>query len=61
MRFNKRSGLQGDYIIPDELIKDLKLLFPNSSPNMKDSDREIWYKAGQSSVVEYLEREKLGE
>jgi len=37
------------------LIKALRKLFPEKSPDLQDSDREIWYKAGASSVVSFLE------
>ena len=41
-------------IIPEELIKYLNTLFPDQCADLKDSDREIFYKAGQRSVVNHL-------
>jgi len=55
INFGKK--LQSDYVIPPKLVQDLEKLFPDKSPDMKDSDREVWYKAGQSSVVEFLKME----
>lgn len=40
--------------IDPELIKHLEKLFPNISPNLLDTEREVWYKAGASSVVTFL-------
>ncbi len=38
-----------------DLIEDLDKVFPKRHPNLTDSDREIWYKAGQRSVVDLLQ------
>ena len=47
-----------DYVLPvkiEELIVDLdKKIYPLKSPNIKDSEREIFFKAGQRDVVEFL-------
>ena len=51
------SGIDLPYI-SDELLHALDSKFPNSCPNLQDSDREIWFKAGQRSVVEYVEDQK---
>jgi hypothetical protein len=48
-----------DYILPfkiDDMIKDLDKIFPLKNPNIKDSEREIFYKAGQRSVIEFLKQ-----
>jgi hypothetical protein len=37
-----------------DLIKELDQAFPNRAPNMADSEREIWFKAGARSVVDLL-------
>ena len=41
-------------IITDELINSLAVVFPSRPPELSDTDREVWYKAGQRSVVDYL-------
>lgn len=40
--------------IDPKLVEALEKLFPNICPNLLDSEREIWYKAGASSVVSFL-------
>ena len=35
----------------DELIKVLDKIYPDRSPSLKDNEREVWFKAGQRSVV----------
>lgn len=49
--FGKQPPLQS-------LVDELESLFPQLNPSPKDSDREIMYRAGQRSVVEFL-KEKL--
>jgi len=41
-------------IIKEELIKYLDKLFPNKCADLKDNERDIFYKSGQRSVVEHL-------
>ena len=41
-------------VITDELIFALDQIFPNRHPDLSLSDREIWFKAGQRSLVDYL-------
>jgi hypothetical protein len=43
--------------ISPELIKALEDLEPPTPPNIKDSDREIWFKAGKRAMVEFLAAE----
>lgn len=46
-----------DYTLPlktDDLIKDLDKLFPNKCADINESEREIFFKSGQRSVVEFL-------
>lgn len=38
-----------------DLIEDLDKVFPRKHPSLSDTDREIWYKAGQRSVVDLLQ------
>ena len=40
--------------ITDDLIQGLDAAFPPRHPDLSLSDREIWYKAGQRFVVDYL-------
>ena len=41
-------------LITDDLIQALDDLYPQRHPDLSLSDREIWYRAGQRSVVDYL-------
>ena len=41
-------------MISQELIDYLDKQFPDKSPDLKDSERQIWIKAGQVSVVSHL-------
>jgi hypothetical protein len=43
-------------LITQELLDYLEQQFPNKSPELNDSERTIWFKAGQSSVVRYLKQ-----
>ena len=38
-----------------DLIEDLDKVFPRKHPSLSATDREIWYKAGQRSVVDLLQ------
>jgi len=41
-----------------ELLEELKLVFPNRCPLLTDTDREVWFKAGQAFVVhQYLQHQ----
>ena len=51
-----------DYTLPlktDDLIKDLDKLFPNKCADINESEREIFFKSGQRSVVEFLKSKQL--
>ena len=41
-------------LITDDLIQGLDNLYPQRHPDLSLSDRELWYRAGQRSVVDYL-------
>ena len=46
-----------DYTLPlktDDLIKDLDKLFPDKCADINESERQIFFKSGQRSVVEFL-------
>jgi|TARA_R100000781_G_scaffold114055_1_gene83941 hypothetical protein len=45
--------------ITDELINGLDSVFPQRHPDLSLSDREIWYKAGQRYVVDFLIEQQL--
>ena len=36
------------------LLETLIKLFPDMSPDIRWSDKEVWFKAGQSSVIRFL-------
>ena len=38
------------------LIDKLDKLFPDKCPLLTDTDREIWFKVGQRSVINYLQQ-----
>ncbi len=40
--------------IDDDLIQALDNVFPNRHPDLSLSDREVWYRAGQRFVVDWL-------
>tara|TARA_S200000501_G_scaffold372947_1_gene419071 strand:+ start:1001 stop:1201 length:201 start_codon:yes stop_codon:yes gene_type:complete len=40
--------------LSDDLIKGLDSVFPNRHPDLSMSDKEVWFKAGQRYVVDYL-------
>lgn len=46
-----------DFILPvktDDLIKELDKIYPNQCADLKDTERDIFYKSGQRSVVNFL-------
>ncbi len=45
--------------ITDELINGLDSVFPQRHPDLSWSEREIWYKAGQRFVVDFLIEQQL--
>ena len=38
----------------DTLIEELDKIFPLLPPDLNDSEREIWFKAGQRDVVKFI-------
>ncbi len=42
--------------LSQELINKLDKLFPDKCPLLTDTDREVWYKTGQRSVINYLQQ-----
>lgn len=41
-------------ITVEELLEKLNEVYPSEPASRKDSDREVWFKAGQRSVVDFL-------
>ena len=41
-------------IIKDDLINALDELFPEASADLQWSEKEVWFKSGQRSVVKFL-------
>jgi hypothetical protein len=44
--------------ISNDLIKYLNDIFPNKSADLKDTEKEVFFKGGQRSVVNHLIKEK---
>tara|TARA_R100000995_G_scaffold63736_1_gene32995 strand:+ start:316 stop:513 length:198 start_codon:yes stop_codon:yes gene_type:complete len=40
--------------IPEDLLRDLNLRFPERCPDLGHSESEIWYMSGQRSVIRLL-------
>jgi hypothetical protein len=38
------------------LVEALEKIYPSRPPSITDSDRMVWFKAGQASVVEFLRK-----
>ena len=53
MNYNKPEPLPFP-VLSDELINALDSHFPQRHPDLSLSNREVWYKAGQRAVVDYL-------
>ena len=44
-------------IISKEVIDYLDSIFPDKCPDLKMSEKEVWFQAGQRSVVNHLIKE----
>jgi hypothetical protein len=44
--------------ISNDLIKYLDDIFPNKSADLKDTEKEVFFKGGQRSVVNHLIKQK---
>ena len=44
-------------VITEEIIDYLDKLFPDKCADLKDTDKEIFYKSGQRSVVNHLKEQ----
>lgn len=47
------NGIDLPYI-PDDLLEALDKRYPNHWPGIEATDREIWFKAGERAVIDYL-------
>ena len=59
LTFSIPSSICGD--IPslcEEVIKYLDELFPDKCPNLEETEKQVWFKAGQRSVVNHLIKEQ---
>ena len=45
-------------IVSKELIDYLDSIFPEKSADLKDTEKEVFYKGGQRSVVNHLIKQK---
>ena len=46
--------MEGIPTIPNALLKALDEMFPDQSPRLDDTDRMVWFRAGQRAVVDFL-------
>ena len=44
--------------ISNDLIKYLDTIFPNKCADLQDTEKKVFYKSGQRSVVNHLIKEK---
>lgn len=54
------DSLQIGYLVSEDALKTLDAMYPPRPPDPKDSEREIWMKAGERRLVEVL-RAKFNE
>ena len=40
--------------VSKELIEEINKLFPEMSADLKWSDKEVWFRSGQRSIVRFL-------
>ena len=45
-------------VIKDDLLNYLDAVFPEKSADLKDSEKEVFFKGGQRSVVNHLIKQK---
>ena len=53
--FKKQQPQHVEWGIQEHLINELRMLFPDQSPTLGMPRDEIWFRAGQASVVKKLE------
>tara|TARA_R100000656_G_scaffold76082_2_gene56243 strand:+ start:358 stop:561 length:204 start_codon:yes stop_codon:yes gene_type:complete len=50
---NPLDDIQLPYTV-ESLIETLDKIYPDKSPSLNDTEREVWFKSGQRSVVSWL-------
>ena len=45
-------------VIKEDLLNYLDVVFPEKSADLKDTEKEVFYKGGQRSVVNHLIKQK---
>ena len=45
-------------LISNEVIEYLGSIFPYKCPDINETEKEVWFKSGQRSVVNHLIKEK---
>ena len=45
-------------VIKDDLLNYLDVVFPEKSADLKDTEKEVFFKGGQRSVVNHLIKQK---
>lgn len=48
------DSLQIGYLMSEDALKTLDAMYPPRPPDPKDSEREIWMKAGERRLVDVL-------
>lgn len=48
------SYFPGSFAVPEEFLKDLDAQFPHRCPDPNDSEAEMWMKAGERRLVDFL-------
>lgn len=51
---NNEPSCRLNFLSVDSLLNSLDALFPKRPPALSDTDREVWFKAGQRSIVDLL-------
>lgn len=54
---NNEHGIDLPFI-PDDLLSTLNIKYPERCPDINDSERQVWFKAGQRSVIHMLNDQK---
>ncbi|OUU24425.1 MAG: hypothetical protein CBC04_08605 [Verrucomicrobia bacterium TMED44] len=51
---NEKSNLDKFPPLSKELIEEINKLFPELSADLKWSEKEVWFRSGQRSIVRFL-------
>lgn len=52
MTMNEEEGLMP--LISEALLKRLESLFPDKCPDLTNTEKDVWFKSGQVSVIRFL-------